>query len=121
MSKILLVEDDRSISTVYKIKLEHHHHECLQAFDGLEALKVLENTLPDLILLDLKMPVMDGEKMLSILRARESLAHIPVIVLTNISREEAPKTLWHLGISGYFVKANHTPSQLIQIVEDTLS
>ncbi len=120
MSQILLIEDDLSISTVYKIKLEHSEHECLQAFNGLEALKLLTDHTPDLILLDLKMPVMDGETFLKLYRKNFKDAVAPVVVLTNLNRTEAPQTLWHYGISDYIVKAHTTPSELISIIESLL-
>lgn len=120
MSKILLIEDDQSISTVYKIKLEHNGYECIQAFNGLEALKLLENHTPDLILLDLKMPVMDGETFLKLYRKNFKDASAPIIVLTNINRSEAPQTIWHHGVDDYIVKAHTTPSELIASIAKIL-
>ena len=120
MSKILLIEDDQSIATVYKIKLEHNGYECIQAFNGLEALKLLENHTPDLILLDLKMPVMDGETFLKLYRKNFKDASAPIIVLTNINRSEAPQTIWHHGVDEYIVKAHTTPSELMAVIESLL-
>lgn len=121
MAKILLIEDDYSISTVYKIKLEHEGFECVQAYNGLEALKLLDTIVPDLILLDLKMPVMDGETFLGLFRKNFSDLHTPIIVLTNINSSEAPKTIWHHGIEDYIVKAHMTPSELVQRIQSTLA
>ena len=92
----------------------------MQAFNGLEALKSLDSFTPDIVLLDLKMPVMDGEEFLHKLRQKPSFSGIPVIILTNLNRTEAPKTLWHLGISAYIVKAHITPSELVAIINDIL-
>ena len=121
MSKILLIEDDYSISTVYKIKFEHEGFECVQAYNGLEALKLLETITPDLILLDLKMPVMDGETFLEIFRKNYSNLHTPIIVLTNLNSSEAPKTIWHHDIVDYIVKAHTTPSELVETMRKALS
>lgn len=121
MSKILLIEDDYAIANLYRLKLESNKLEVDLAMNGLEGLKSVEKSVPDLILLDLKMPVMTGEEFLHKFRKNPDYQDIPVIVLTNISREEAPKTLWHYGISGYFVKAHNTPSDLVRIIENTLS
>ncbi len=120
MSKILLVEDDHSISTIYKIKLEYSGYDCVQAYNGLEALKLLENTVPDLILLDLKMPVMDGETFLRLFRKNYEQLHTPVIVLTNLNESEAPKTIWHYDIKDYIVKAHTTPGELITTIQKIL-
>lgn len=120
MKYILIVEDEHSIAELYKTKLGLHNFRVRIAYNGLEALKEIELDLPDLILLDLRMPVMDGETFLDKCRKINRYEDIPVIILTNISREEAPKTIWHYGISGYFVKAHHTPSDLLKVVEKTL-
>ena len=120
MHTILIIEDDFNISTLYKIKLEHSGYTCLQAYNGLEALKLLENNVPDFILLDLKMPVMDGEQFLELYRKNYSTLTAPIIVLTNINSSEAPKTLWHHAIDDYIIKAHTTPSELVEAVEKIL-
>ena len=121
MSKILLIEDDFNISMLYKIKLEHSGFTCLQAYNGLEALKLLGSNLPDLILLDIKMPVMDGEKFLEVYRKNYSKLTTPIIILTNLNSSEAPKTLWHHDIEDYIVKAHTTPSELIETIRTILA
>jgi len=118
---ILLVEDDLAIANLYKYKLELHDLIVIHAHNGLDALKKAKENSVQLILLDLLMPVMNGEEFLQKFRKQESGEPVPVLILTNISRDEAPKTLWHFGISGYFVKANNTPAELyektIQLLE----
>ena len=121
MAKVLLVEDDHTISTIYKIKLENSGYMCEQAFNGLEALNLVNRDMPDVILLDLKMPVMDGEQFLHTFRKKYPDSGVPVLVLTNLNRSEAPKTLWHLGISAYIVKAHITPSELITIIDKSIA
>ncbi len=115
MNSVLIIEDERSIADLYKIKLEIHDFLVKIAENGLEGLKVLENFKPDIILLDLKMPVMDGEKFLE--KLRKTNKETPVVILTNVSKEEAPATLWHHGISDYFIKAHFTPTELVNIIE----
>lgn len=121
MTKVLLVEDDISIATIYKIKLDHVGLECRHAENGLVALHLLKNFTPDIILLDLKMPVMDGETFLQRLRKLPAFASVPVIVLTNLNKTEAPKTLWHLGISAYVVKAHTTPTEIVTIIKECIA
>jgi len=101
---------------MYQLKLELNGYAVTTASNGLNGLKCLENATPDLILLDLMMPVMNGEEFLKKIRKSQHHQHVPVIILTNVSREEAPKTLWHYGITDYFVKAHNTPSHLIDVV-----
>jgi DNA-binding response OmpR family regulator len=121
MTKVLLVEDDISIATIYRIKLDHVGLECRHAIHGLEALHLLKEFTPDIILLDLKMPVMDGETFLQRLRKLPEFSATPVIILTNLNKTEAPKTLWHLGISAYVVKAHTTPTEIVTTIKETVA
>jgi DNA-binding NarL/FixJ family response regulator len=76
---------------------------------------------PDLILLDLRMPIMSGDTMLEQLRSKDWGADMRVIILTNISKDEAPRSLGFLGVDRYVVKAHHTPSQVVEIVREVLA
>lgn len=120
MPVILLVEDDYTIANLYKTKLEAHDFKINTATNGIEALRSIEVQMPDMILLDLRMPHMDGEEFLKRFRRNVQNTDVPIVILTNISREEAPKTLWHYAISGYFVKAHNTPSDLLAVVNKVL-
>lgn len=118
--KIALIEDDDAIRLMYKFKLEKSGFDVYEASDGKEGLGVIEVNRPDLILLDLKMPVMNGDEMLQELRKTKWGAEIRVIILTNVSRDEAPQSLRLLNVDRYIVKAHHTPYQVIDIIEDII-
>ena len=120
MQKITIVEDDIMILEMYKLKFEFAKFKVSTALDGKEGLEVIEREKPDVVLLDIRMPVMSGDEMLRELRATEWGKEIPVMVLTNISRDEAPRTLWHLGVSDYIVKASSTPQMILEKVEQLL-
>jgi DNA-binding response OmpR family regulator len=120
MPKILLVEDDHTISRLYGTKLELDGYEVIYAYNGLEAIKKVDADTPDIVLLDLMMPIMDGEAFLRRFRKNPDFREIPILILTNLSREEAPKTIWHYGISGYFIKAHHTPKELENIIRELI-
>ncbi len=118
--KIVIIEDEPSINEMYRIKFEASGYDVKTAFDGKEGLEVIEGFKPDLILLDLKMPVMSGDEMLAQLREKDWGANIRVVILTNISRDEAPRALQFLSIDRYIVKAHHTPAQVVDTVKEIL-
>lgn len=120
MQKIVIVEDDRIISSMYELKLEKSGYKVLVAYDGKQGLDTIEAAEPDLILLDLKMPEMTGDVMLEKLRQTDWGANIRVIVLTNISKDEAPASLRLLNVDRYIVKAHYTPTQVVEIVQEVL-
>lgn len=115
-----VIEDDKPIQHLYKTKLELSGFKVFTADNGEEGLALCEKEKPDVILLDLRMPVMTGDEMLMKLRAEEWGASIQVIILTNISRSEAPSSLRFLGVDRYIVKAHYTPAQVVEIVREVL-
>jgi CheY-like chemotaxis protein len=76
---------------------------------------------PDIILLDLMMPEMNGDEMLTLLRKTDWGKDIKVIILTNMGESEAPDTLKELGVSAFIVKANMTPRQVAELVKNQLA
>lgn len=121
MPRLMVIEDDAPIANMYKFKLEQAGHEVACAFDGVTGLALAEEFLPDLILLDLRMPGMNGDEMLAELRSSEWGFSIPVIILTNVSKDEVPPHLRFLQVDRYIVKAHHTPSQVSEIIDEVLA
>lgn len=121
MSKILIIEDEAAIRNMYAMKLKLSKFEVHEAADGVEGLQMIKDKRPDLVLLDLRMPRMSGDEMLRELRNEDWGRDVPVIILTNISRDEAPRTLWHLGVSDFIVKANSTPQKIVDCVKKVLA
>jgi CheY-like chemotaxis protein len=118
--KVVVVEDDHDLQFLYRFKLEREGFTVEGAGNGLEALKVVKKLKPDIILLDLMMPVMSGSDMLARLRSEEWASEIRVIILTNLSKHEAPQALRLLNVDRYIVKAHHTPAQVVDIVNEVL-
>lgn len=119
--KIAIVEDDYTIASMYSFKLRTRGYHVAIAPDGQEGLVLAKTFAPHLILLDLMMPNMTGSEMLERLRQTDWGAKIRVIVLTNISKDEAPHRLRLLNVDRYIVKAHHTPGQVVDIVEEVLN
>lgn len=120
MTKIAILEDDPTISQMYRMKFEATGFDVQLASDGERGVALVEDFRPDLILLDMQMPRKNGYEALKEIRATDWGKSIPVIVLTNMGEEESPKELRSLGIESYIVKADLTPSQVVERVKNTL-
>jgi len=120
MTKIAIIEDDPVISQMYRMKFEADGFDVQLANNGERGVDMVESFEPDLILMDLQMPEMGGEEALAIIRKSEKGKHIPVIILTNLGEEEAPKGIRSLGIHSYIVKAELTPRQVVSRVKEAL-
>ncbi len=118
--KIAVIEDEPSLRSLYETKLSLSGFSVQTARNGVEGLALLESFQPDLILLDLLMPEMNGDEMLANLREQHWGANMRVVVMTNISRDEAPSMLRFLRVDRYIVKAHYTPSEVTQVVREVL-
>ena len=120
MHRVLVAEDDLPIAEMYRFKLEKSGYKVECAHNGEDSLLLAEKFSPHLILLDLKMPLMSGEEVLRRIRQEAWGCNIRVIVLTNISRSEAPSSLNFLKVDRYVVKAHYTPQQVVDMVASLL-
>jgi len=120
MTKIAIVEDDPVISQMYRMKFEADGFDVQLADNGKKGVALVEHFAPDILLLDLQMPEMSGDEALTAIRKQSWGKDIPVIILTNLGEEEAPKGIRNLGIHSYIVKAELTPRQVVQRVKDAL-
>ncbi|TEU01998.1 response regulator [Candidatus Woesebacteria bacterium] len=121
MTKILLVDDDKLMVKMYLSKFKIDGYEVETAFNGQEALSKVVRSNPDLILLDIMMPEMNGLDVLKELKANEKTKNIPVILLTNVGgSDEDVKAGLELGAVAYLIKASYTPKEVIQKVKEVL-
>jgi DNA-binding response OmpR family regulator len=119
--KIAIIEDDIVISQMYRMKFEAEGFEVQTADNGRKGVELAGKMQPDIILLDIRMPEMNGDEALKAIRATSSGKHTPVLVLTNLGEEEAPSALKALGIHSYIVKAEFTPRQVVERVKQALA
>ena len=118
--KVLIVEDDAFISSIYKTKLEREGFEALTAENGVEAMKLLEAIVPDMMLLDIIMPYMDGMEVLKSIKKDDRWKKIPVILLTNLSEKEKIDEALGIGADDYLLKSHFTPSEVLEKVNSLL-
>ncbi len=118
--KILVVEDVSFLQNAIKMVLEDAGYEVLTASDGLKGLNAATTKKPDLILLDIMMPKMDGMTMLKKLRQHPNGKRVPVIILTNLSSEEKLIEANKEGVTDYFIKSDWEIEELPELVENKL-
>ncbi|HZM64388.1 MAG TPA: response regulator [Candidatus Saccharimonadales bacterium] len=116
-----MVEDNHDLRFLYTFKLENEGFRVRSTGNGNDALQLIKEFKPDIILLDLLLPGISGPELLARLRQEEWASDIRVIVLTNVSKNEAPQTLRFLVVDRYIVKAHHTPSQVVEVVREVLN
>lgn len=117
---ILLVEDDEMLHTMYTQKFTKEGYEVLSGYNGAEGIQMAEEHQPAIILLDIIMPKMDGFVALKKLKKNEATKDIPVILLTNLGQEEDIRKGKELGAADYFIKANHTPQEVVDKVKEVI-
>ncbi len=118
--KVLLVEDDRDLIEMYETKFKMEGFEVLKAENGIDALELVKQEKPIIILLDIVMPELDGFQVLRSLKNDPATKAIPVILLTNLSQESDIKKGVELGAADYLVKANFTPNEVVAKVRKVL-
>ena len=120
MSKIVLVEDEAILQRALAEWLRIEGHEIITVISGKEALEVIPKELPDLVLLDIILPELNGIEVLKQLKSNDQTKHIPVIILTNLGDEQNRKRALSLGADDYLVKAGHDLESVNKIVNKVL-
>jgi len=118
--KILLVEDDTFLVEMYTTKFELEGFEVVAAEDGKKGLEMVTKENPDIILLDILMPKMDGFAVLEALKKDKATANIPVILLTNLGQKDDVKRGFEMGADGYLIKAHFMPSEVVEKIKKIL-
>ncbi len=111
--KILIIEDDQFLRDLATTKLKREGFEVFGAVDGDEGLKMIPNSNPDIILLDIILPGIDGFEVLRRIKADKDHKNIPVILLSNLGQKSDIDRGLSLGASGYIIKAHHTLDEII--------
>jgi len=112
--KILIIEDDKFLRELIVKKLVKEGYEISEAVDGEEGIKKVKEEKPDLVLLDLILPGIDGFEVLSRTKEDPALSQIPVIILSNLGQKEEVERGLKLGAIDYLIKAHFTPGEIIE-------
>ncbi|MBI5847263.1 MAG: response regulator [Nitrospirae bacterium] len=119
--QVLLVEDSKAIQQMYRNKLILEQFAVVTADNGMEAIKALALSKPDIILLDLMMPIMDGYKVLQVVKTDQKLKDIPVLVFSAKGQPDEVEKALSLGAAGYIVKSVTKPNEVIEKLRAALS
>ena len=118
--KILIIEDDKFLRELILRKLSDEGFDIVEAVDGEEGIKKVKAEKPDLILLDLILPGIDGFEVLSKTKEDPNSASIPVIILSNLGQKEEVEKGLKLGAIDYLIKAHFTPGEIIEKIKTIL-
>ncbi len=119
-TKIAIIEDDQAIAHMYRLKFEAEGFSVVTADNGEEGLVLCKNTKPDIVLLDLMMPIMRGDEMLAKLRETDWGADIKVVVLTNVGEAKMAEKVRDLGVLDILTKAQLTPTEVVSKIRALL-
>jgi len=119
--KVLLIEDEKEVAELYKLKLSLDGYDVLTASSGQEGLDKAFQQSPELIFLDIKMPEMDGFEVLKRLREDPKTKEIPVVILSNFDEQELIEKGLTLGANEYMIKSQFTPEDISNKVKNWVS
>jgi CheY-like chemotaxis protein len=120
-ARVLIAEDDLPLLDLYDKKFTKAGYEVIRAEDGGEAVKAAKEKSPDICLLDVMMPVMNGFEVLKKVKSDPATSEIPVVILSNYG--EMPNITEGLlqGAVEYLIKVEHTPEEVLEVVQDALA
>lgn len=118
--KILIIEDDRYISKMYQLKLSLEGYEVVVAENGKQGVDKVKEFAPDIILLDILMPELDGFQVLNIVKGEDESKKIPVLIMSNLGQEDHIQKGMEMGAIGYIVKSQFTPSKVVEKIKEVL-
>jgi len=120
MAKVLIVEDDALMGRMYEKIFSHENHEVEISINGEEGLKKAKEWKPDIVLLDIMMPIMNGFQVLESMKIDPTLSNIPIVMLTNLAGDQDIEEAKEKGAADYIVKSNYTPRQILDMVKKIL-
>jgi len=120
MEKILIVEDDKFLRELMVRKLSQENFQIIEAVDGEEGVSKVKEVIPDMVLLDLILPGIDGFEVLAKVKEDPATTSVPVIILSNLGQREDVERGMKLGAIDYLIKAHFTPNEIIDKIKVNL-
>ncbi len=118
--KIIIIEDDKFLSDIYKTKFESEGFKVTAVNDGEKGLKAIQTKKPDIVLLDVLLPKLDGFTILETLKKDKTTKDIPVVLLTSMGRKEDVIKGLEMGAADYLIKAHFKPTEVVDKVKKIL-
>ena len=118
MKKVLLIEDDPLLIDIYTTKLKQAKFEVVVVDQGEHAFQTVLKEMPDVVLLDIVMPHVDGWDILRSLKERAETKEIQVVILSNLGQKEEIEKGLELGATRYLIKAHYTPSEIVEEINN---
>jgi len=119
-ARILIVEDEKLLNEAYELVLKREGYEIHSVFNGEEALAIFDKVKPDLVLLDLRMPKVDGVEFLKRLKPAKNYPDVKILVFSNYDDQHEIDEAFKYGASRYILKAWSSPTELAKVVRETL-
>ena len=120
MTKILVVEDDKFLREMISRKLEKEGYEVYQAIDGEKGEEKIKEVKPDIVLLDLILPGIDGFEVLERVKKDPEVAEIPIIILSNLGQKSEVERGLNLGAVDFLIKAHFTPAEIVRKIKEII-
>ena len=118
--KILIIEDDKFLRELIAKKLIKEGYEVDEAIDGEEGVKKVKEILPDVVLLDLILPGIDGFEVLKTIKEDDKTSTIPVVILSNLGQKDEVEKGLSLGAVDFLIKAHFTPEEIVEKIKSVL-
>ena len=119
-NKILIIEDDKFLRELISQKLLKEGYDIIEAMDGEKGIEKIKKEQPDLVLLDLILPGIDGFEILAKIKADPKISKIPVIILSNLGQKTDIQKGLEMGAVDYLIKAHFTPTEIVEKIRQVI-
>lgn len=120
-NKVILIEDDLDLAEIYRLKMSLENIEAIVVSDPTKAIESLNEEIPDLILLDIMMPEINGFELFEQIKQEDKLKNIPIYIWSNLAQKKDKERADKIKVDGYLVKSEYTPADLAKKVKELIN